>query len=367
MLLAAGFAAGCRRPPPAPPEPPAANGRTLTVAFWNLDWFPGQHPHAKPSAQAAHVAAVVPVAERLDADVLGLEEIAGRDAANLVVGHLKGFKVDVCSEFLRGPEQKRKRTASREAGDEPGPDETPPADDLAPWTVPDAQQVALCSRLPALATGAEPWKPDPAGRRQRRGFVFAVYRSAPGEVLLVYGLHLKSNVADEPGGRPTNLLLREEASRQLLAHERATADAWARTDRLRLVVVGGDLNTSLDEAQFAAETTPARLARGGRAAVGLGRRPPAPPVDPAGKRALPGDLFRPRFLPGRRRCGEAVVDGNRNERPPGQRPSAGDRAVRVVRGEPQAGLPGQGGRVLRGISPFPVVKWSDCFLKSFRA
>ena len=51
------------------------------------------------------------------------------------------------------------------------------------------------------------------------------------------------------------MLLREEAGRQLLAHERVTAAAWARTDRLRLVVLGGDLNTSLDDAHFSAETT----------------------------------------------------------------------------------------------------------------
>ena len=201
---------------------------------------------------------MVPVAEQIDPDVLGLEEIADRDAAATVISHLRGFKVDVCSEFLRGPEQKRKRSpAAKAEDDDPGSEEASPtpAVDRAPWTLPDRQQVALCSRLPVLAAGAEPWKPDAAGRRQRRGFVFAVYRTASGEALLVYGLHLKSNVLDEPGGAPTNVLLREEAGRQLLAHERATAAAWARTDRLRLVILGGDLNTSLDDAQFQAETT----------------------------------------------------------------------------------------------------------------
>ncbi len=255
-LVAALLAVGaCRRSPPASAGPAPAGEHTLTVAFWNLDWFPGQHPHASPTAQAAHVAAVVPVVARLDTDVLGLEEIADRNAAVLLASHLPGFKVDVCSEFLRGPEPRRKhRTAVVGADDEPSLDDPPP-DDQAPWTLPDHQQLALCSRLPVLAAGAEAWKPDASGRRQRRGFVFAVYRLAPGEALLVYGLHLKSNVLDEPGGQPTNVLLREEAGRQLLAHEQATAAAWARTDRLRLTVVGGDLNTSLDDPSLAAETT----------------------------------------------------------------------------------------------------------------
>ncbi len=257
-------AAGCHRQAPPTPvrreELPAAE-HTLTVAFWNLNWFPGLHPHARPPAQAKHAAAVLPVAARLDADVLGLEEIAGRPAAETIIGPLRGFKVDVCSEFLRGPEAKRKRTraAPREEDDNDPTNDDPPLpttpDDSAPWTVPDQQQIALCSRLPVLATGAEPWKPDASGHRQRRGFVFAVYRCAPGEVLIVYGLHLKSNVADEPGGQPTNVLLREEAGRQLLVHARATAAAWARTDRLRLLIVGGDMNTSFDDASFEAETT----------------------------------------------------------------------------------------------------------------
>ena len=247
---------GCRRSPPPPtasPGPSPAAAHTLTIAFWNLDWFPGQHPHASAKSQATHVAAVVPIAGRLDPDVLGLEEIADRDAASLVAAPMEGFKVDVCSEFLRGPEAKRpRRTPGKADNDSPTP---VPPDDGAPWTLPDHQQIALCSRLPTLATGAQAWQPDAAGRRQRRGFVWAVYRTAPGEAVLVYGLHLKSNVLDEPGGQPTNVLLREEAARQWLAHERATAAAWARTDRLRLVIVGGDLNTSLDDPQFEAEQT----------------------------------------------------------------------------------------------------------------
>ena len=229
------------------------------MAFWNLEWFPGHHPHARPDTQAAHVVAVQPVVARLDADVLGLEEIAGRDAAGLAIAALPGFKVDVCSEFLRGPDlpRPRRRSRARNAPDQdlPPADELPPPDDGAPWTVPDRQQVALCSRLPTLATGAQAWQPDAAGRRQRRGFVWAAYRVAPGEVLLVYGTHLKSNVLDEPGGAPANVARREEGSRQVLAHAQAAAARWAHTDRLRLLVIGGDMNTSLDDPVFAEERT----------------------------------------------------------------------------------------------------------------
>ena len=101
---------------------------------------------------------------------MGLEEIGGREAAAAVIGHLRGFKVDVCSEFLRGPEQKRPRRSTAAAREAEPAAEDFPTDDGAPWTLLDQQQVVLCSRLPVLATGAEPWKPDATGHRPTAGF-----------------------------------------------------------------------------------------------------------------------------------------------------------------------------------------------------
>ncbi len=209
-----------------PPSPAAVPGRTLTVTFWNVEWFPGRKPHAGARAQASHVAAVVPVIERLDPDVLGLEEVSDADGARLITDHLKGFRVDVCTEFTR-----------------------------APTGEPSRQQTVLCSRLPLLAGGWEPWKPTASGMQPRRGFAWAAYQPAPGEILLVYGVHLKSNLADEPGGDATNTAMREESARQLVVHERALAARYAQQGRVRLVLVGGDMNTSLDDPRFESERT----------------------------------------------------------------------------------------------------------------
>ena len=223
-------ACGRRNAIPAPPagSPPLAvtSGRTLTITFWNVEWFPGRRPNAGERAQASHVAAVVPIVERLDPDVLGLEEVSDADGARLIADHLKGFRVDVCTEFTR-----------------------------APTNEPSRQQTALCSRLPLLASGWEPWQPTAAGLQPRRGFVFAAYQPTPGEVLLVYGVHLKSNVPDEPGGDATNRAMREESARQLVVHERASAARYASQGRVRLEVVGGDMNTSLDDSRFEPEQT----------------------------------------------------------------------------------------------------------------
>lgn len=165
---------------------------------------------------------------RLDADVLGLEEVADSPVARLLVTGLPDFHVDACTQFTREPNHE-----------------------------PSRQQIVLCSRLPLLAAGWENFHADVGGLIPRRGFAFAAYRlpSSPGEVLLVYGLHLKSNVLDEPGGDATNTAMREESLRQLLAHQRLTRTACLRWGTVRVAIIGGDMNSSLDDPRFQAETT----------------------------------------------------------------------------------------------------------------
>ena len=269
MALAVVFCAppGCSRRASPAPAPPDAGGRTVKITFWNVDWFPGRRPNAGQRAQASHVAAVVPVTGRLDPDVLGLEEVSDADGAHLIADHLKGFHVDVCTEFTR-----------------------------APFNEPSRQQTALCSRLPLLESGWQNWRPTAAGLQPRRGFVFAAYQPAPGEILLVYGVHLKSNVFDEPGGDATNTAMREESMRQLLVHEHVTAARLASAGKVRLAVVGGDMNTSLDDSRFESEENVARAARRGRLSLGLGGRAVRTAHHPAGPGPLSAGVFRPRFL-----------------------------------------------------------------------
>ena len=216
---------------PLPSLSPAAlagdrTTRQVSVTFWNVQWFPGHKPGAGVRAQNNHVALVLPVVQRLNPDVLGLEECGDASAARRLTDGMSGFRVDACTEFTRAP------------NDEPS-----------------RQQVVLCSRLPLLIAGWQRFQADPRGLVPRRGFAFAAYQSSPGEVLLVYGLHLKSNVEDEPGGEVTNTAMREESMRQVLLHQRAEAAACAKWGRVRLAVVGGDMNTSLDDPRFEQETT----------------------------------------------------------------------------------------------------------------
>ena len=209
--------------PQTAPTPPAAG---LRVTFWNLQWFPGHRPGAGPVAQRNHVAMVLPALARLRPDVLGLEEVGDLPAAHLLADRLPGFHVDACTQFVRGPNQE-----------------------------PSRQQIVLCSRLPLLTAGWQTFRADARGTIPRRGFAYAVYQPAPGETVLVYALHLKSNVPDEPGGEAANVPMREESIRQLLVHRRDLLAASARWGRPRLEIIGGDMNTSLDDPRFQHENT----------------------------------------------------------------------------------------------------------------
>jgi endonuclease/exonuclease/phosphatase family metal-dependent hydrolase len=98
ILLAAVFSAGCETrapaasgPPPAAPAAPspaaslpAASLHRLVVATWNIAWLnraPGEGEIPRREADYQRLARY---AERIDADVVALQEIDGADAARLV-------------------------------------------------------------------------------------------------------------------------------------------------------------------------------------------------------------------------------------------------------------------------------------------
>src|SRR5881227_267512 len=201
------------------PTPSAAPPQIVRVAFWNIQWFPGRHPNASVASERAQIASVHRDIRRINADVIGMEEVRDFDNATIAVSPLPGFKVDVVSDF-----------PPREGQDV-------------------GQQVAIASRLPPLSAWIEMWKPNGA-LVPPRGFAFAAYEVAPRHILLVYAVHLKSN----RGEVSEDIAIREESMRQLVAHMRAMNDAY---DKLGIVscIVGGDFNTAPDDSRFGGEKT----------------------------------------------------------------------------------------------------------------
>ena len=205
----------------APPVAPSPS--SITVTFWNVQWFPGRRPNASHGEENRQIRAVHADAGQLNADVVGLEEVRDWNYAALAVKPLSGFKVDVISNFPPREGQK------------------------------EAQQVAITSRLQPLSAWSELWKPSGA-IVPPRGFAFAVYEPAPRQLLLVYALHLKSN----RGEIHEDMRIREESMQQLVAHMKAMNRAYGGLGTLSWIV-GGDFNTAPDEPRFSGEKTVALL------------------------------------------------------------------------------------------------------------
>lgn len=234
VLCLADTSLGQTSPWPFPPRTaapaPAAPGSAapaVRVGFWNIKWFPGGRPNAYKGEEIRQTRSVHGDIGKLEADVIGFEEVRDWESAALAVQPLPGFKVDVCANF-----------PPRE-----GQNET--------------QQVAIVSRLQPISAWAEEWKAGGA-ITPPRGFAFAAYQLAPKQLLLVYALHLKSN----RGEIVENIAIREESMRQLVVHMKDMETAYAKLGALAWVV-GGDFNTAPDDARFAKEKTTQTLAAKG--------------------------------------------------------------------------------------------------------
>ena len=201
------------------PTPSAGPPQTVRVAFWNIQWFPGRHPNASVASERTQIASVHRDIRRVNADVIGLEEVRDFDNATIAVSPLTGFKVDVVSDF-----------PPREGQDV-------------------GQQVAIASRISPLSAWFEIWNSNGA-LVPPRGFAFAAYEVAPRHVLLVYAVHLKSN----RGEISEDIAIREESMQQLVAHVHEMNEAYGKLGSVSCVV-GGDFNTAPDDPRFADETT----------------------------------------------------------------------------------------------------------------
>jgi endonuclease/exonuclease/phosphatase family metal-dependent hydrolase len=210
--------AGVQTQTTAVPQP-AASPPSITATFWNVQWFPGRRPSASRGEENRQIRAVHTDLAQLNSDIIVLEEVRDSDHAAIAVKPLNGFKVDACSNFPPREGQK------------------------------EAQQVAITSRLEAFGAWAELWKPEGA-IISPRGFAFAAYQLAPRQIVLVYGLHLKSN----RGAIHEDMRIREASMKQLLSHMKAMNTVYGKLGALTWIV-GGDFNTAPDDARFASEKT----------------------------------------------------------------------------------------------------------------
>ena len=194
-------------------------GEVVTIATWNLEWFPGGKPNSSQAERLVHMSAARDALIDIRPDVLCLQEVRDWDSVAELASILPNFQTLVVSRF--------RETASS-----------------GPLSI---QQLAIASNRPAEAAWSESFKPSPS--TPPRGFSFAAIRHGK-SVLLVYSVHFKSN----RGGVTTNIAKREEAARQLLAHAAVMERVYSGSGKA-VTVIAGDFNTDPTDARFASEQT----------------------------------------------------------------------------------------------------------------
>jgi endonuclease/exonuclease/phosphatase family metal-dependent hydrolase len=198
-------------------------GDVVTIATWNLEWFPGGKPNSSQSERLVQMSAAKDALLDIRPDILCLQEVRDWDSVAELVSILPNFQTLVVSRF-------------REMGSS------------GPLSI---QQTAIASNQPAEAAWSESFRPSPA--TPPRGFSCAAIRHGK-TILFVYSVHFKSN----RGEATTNIAKREEAARQLLAHVAEMESAYTGNAKV-VTVFAGDFNTDPTDARFASEETFALL------------------------------------------------------------------------------------------------------------
>lgn len=193
----------------------------LRIVAWNLEWFPGHKPEPTPDAEADQMAGAKAALAELKPDVVLLEEVRDWENAAELCKAVPGLEVHVVSAFQPRP-----------------------------------QNQVVASRFAADSTWSASWKVEEAA--PPRGYSFAALELPGPRYLLAYALHLKSNL----GELTDNIASRQEATKQLLTHAQEMLALYGQRGPCA-VVIGGDLNTSLDDPKFAADQTLPALVKAG--------------------------------------------------------------------------------------------------------
>lgn len=199
-----------------PPEP-ATDSDGLRVISWNIEWFPGKRNYARGEEMRKQSKAVSEALVEIKPDILLAQEIRDWESFARLCEAVPDLRPAVVSAFT-----------SVKTGEY--------------WR----QQVAIGSRLPVVAAWSQRWQQHDS-LLPPRGFSAAVLR-LPGKNLryiLVYSLHLKSNLANTGEETQANYRYRNESIRQLLEHVHEMTDMTFK-GAIVGVVVAGDFNTNQD-------------------------------------------------------------------------------------------------------------------------
>ena len=251
---------------------------TIRVTTWNLEWFPsGKSTKAPEEVEQQRIQAAANVIEVLNPDVLLLQEVRDWETCEKLAAAVKSLKYHVIVV-----------SAFKEFGS-------------VTW-----QQEAILAKQDAESAWSAPWTTKGAVDPPR-GYAFATFRYG-GRLVGFYSVHLKSNLirgGDVAKQAQLNILKRELAGEQLVTHANEMQKTFP---GLRGVVVGGDFNTNVDQADFVSEKT-LGIFTGAGFSNSFGTLPLAKRVTHPGKGRYPDATFDYLWMKGMKAVGVPEITG----------------------------------------------------------
>lgn len=191
---------------------------SASFVSWNMQWFPGTKPTSTPELRALQMSEAKEALISIQPDVFCAQEIRNWEVFEEVASVIPSLEPLVVSSHRD----------SRSGG------------------ALSIQQIGIAAKYPALGAWSEAFRPSPDA--PPRGFAFAALDVGNGATILLYSVHLKSNL----GEKPDNVAKREDAAHQILKH----ADKMQRAYRNVLAtIVCGDFNTDPVGPEFDGEKT----------------------------------------------------------------------------------------------------------------
>jgi hypothetical protein len=187
----------------------------IRVVASNMEWFPGATPNPKPKQEAKHMEIGQEEIRVMRPDIFIACEIRDWASFKKLVSVVPGLKPVVVSRF------KEENKVTR-------------------------QQIGIATQYPVNSAWYEEWKGNKFPLL-RRGFAFAAIEDPrqKGKLLLVYGVHLKSNRVVDGFTEKDNWDARNEAANQLVRHYERMREVYG-AERISGVLIGGDYNTNHD-------------------------------------------------------------------------------------------------------------------------
>jgi hypothetical protein len=209
----------------------SAQDQPLRFVAWNVEWFPGMRPTASQEDADKQMKICQDELKKLNPDVFVAEELRDWEAFRELVSVVPGLTVHVVSSF-RDPETGQIRD----------------------------QQIGIASKLKCRGAWWETWEAN--FPKISRGFSFAALENPNGSLMMIYGVHLKSNSGgNKEDGAKNNAEMRNEQVKQLVAHQTKIETAFAKQPIMGYVVAG-DINTNHD-GQFPLDSVVKAMDEGG--------------------------------------------------------------------------------------------------------